>query len=171
MNDGVSVCFILLFYCVNQQVAQCGRIGRHENELELLLRIAIACVLGFAIGHERRNHNKSAGIRPHAIVALGSALMMVASKYGFADVADYDASRVAAQIVSGIGFLGAGMIFVRNNLVNGLTTAAGIWATAGVGMAMGAGLYVISIASAGMIIIAQEITHLAENENVVTILE
>ena len=112
----------------------------HGNELELLLRIAIACVLGFAIGHERRNHNKSAGIRPHAIVALGSALMMVASKYGFADVADYDASRVAAQIVSGIGFLGAG-------------------------------LYVISIASAGMIIIAQEITHLAENENVVTILE
>lgn len=100
----------------------------HGNELELLLRIAIACVLGFAIGHERRNRNKSAGIRTHAIVAMGSALMMVVSKYGFADVADYDASRVAAQIVSGIGFLGAG-------------------------------LYVISIASAGMIIIAQEITH------------
>ena len=131
----------------------------HGNELELLLRIAIACVLGFAIGHERRNRNKSAGIRTHAIVAMGSALMMVVSKYGFADVADYDASRVAAQIVSGIGFLGAGMIFVRNNLVNGLTTAAGVWATAGVGMAIGAGLYVISIASAGMIIIAQEITH------------
>ena len=123
-------------------------------QLEYLLRIAIACVLGTAIGHERRNRNKSAGIRTHAIVAMGSALMMIVSKYGFADVADHDASRVAAQIVSGVGFLGAGMIFVRNNLVNGLTTAAGIWATAGIGMAIGAGLYLIS-----MIIIAQEITH------------
>ena len=74
-------------------------------------------------------------------------------------MADYDASRVAAQIVSGVGFLGAGMIFVRNNLVNGLTTAAGIWATAGIGMAIGAGLYLISIGAAVMIIIAQEITH------------
>ena len=128
-------------------------------QLEYLLRIAIACVLGTAIGHERRNRNKSAGIRTHAIVAMGSALMMIVSKYGFADVADYDASRVAAQIVSGVGFLGAGMIFVRNNLVNGLTTAAGIWATAGIGMAIGAGLYLISIGAAVMIIIAQEITH------------
>ena len=128
-------------------------------QLEYLLRIAIACVLGTAIGHERRNRNKSAGIRTHAIVAMGSALMMIVSKYGFADVADYDASRVAAQIVSGVGFLGAGMIFVFNNLVNGLTTAAGIWATAGIGMAIGAGLYLISIGAAVMIIIAQEITH------------
>mgnify|MGYP001623285041 FL=1 len=116
-------------------------------------------MLGTAIGHERRNRNKSAGIRTHAIVAMGSALMMIVSKYGFADVADHDASRVAAQIVSGVGFLGAGMIFVRNNLVNGLTTAAGIWATAGIGMAIGAGLYLISIGAAVMIIIAQEITH------------
>lgn len=128
-------------------------------QAELLLRIAVACVLGLMIGHERKNRNKSAGVRTHAIVALGSALIMVVSKYGFADVADADGSRVAAQIVSGVGFLGTGMIFVRNNLVNGLTTAAGVWATAGIGMAAGAGLYVISIASAIMMIITQEIMH------------
>lgn len=128
-------------------------------QAELLLRIAIACALGLMIGHERKNRNKSAGIRTHAIVAMGSALIMIVSKYGFADIPDYDASRVAAQIVSGVGFLGTGVIFVRNNLVNGLTTAAGIWATAGIGMAIGAGLYVISIASAIMMIITQEIMH------------
>ena len=88
----------------------------------------------------RKNRNKSAGIRTHAIVAMGSALMMVVSKYGFADIAEigkFDGSRIAAQVVSGVGFLGAGIIFVRNNLVSGLTTSAGIWATAGVGLAMG----------------------------------
>ena len=129
---------------------------------ELLLRIAIACILGIFIGNERKNRNKSAGVRTHAIVAMGSALMMVVSKYGFADIAElgkFDGSRIAAQVVSGVGFLGAGIIFVRNNLVSGLTTSAGIWATAGVGMAMGAGLYVIGIASALMIILTQKITH------------
>lgn len=129
------------------------------TQLELLLRIAVACALGLMIGHERKNRNKSAGIRTHAIVAMGAALVMVVSKYGFSDVPGYDAARVAAQVVSGVGFLGAGVIFVRNNLVNGLTTAAGIWATAGIGLAMGSGLYVIGIASAVMIIITQEIMH------------
>ncbi len=129
------------------------------TQLELLLRIAVACALGLMIGHERKNRNKSAGIRTHAIVAMGAALVMVVSKYGFSDIPSYDAARVAAQVVSGVGFLGAGVIFVRNNLVNGLTTAAGIWATAGIGLAMGSGLYVIGIASAVMIIITQEIMH------------
>ncbi len=128
-------------------------------QAELLLRILVACLLGLMIGHERKNRNKSAGIRTHAIVAMSSALMMVVSKYGFADIPDYDASRVAAQIVSGVGFLGTGVIFVRNNLVKGLTTAAGIWATAGIGMAAGAGMYVISIVSAIMMIVVQEIMH------------
>ena len=132
------------------------------DQSELLLRIAIACVLGILIGNERKNRNKSAGVRTHAIVAMGSALMMVVSKYGFVDIMDYgkfDGARIAAQVVSGVGFLGAGIIFVRNNLVSGLTTSAGIWATAGVGLAMGAGLYVIGIASALMIILMQGITH------------
>lgn len=132
------------------------------DQSELLLRIAIACVLGILIGNERKNRNKSAGVRTHAIVAMGSALMMVVSKYGFVDIMDYgkfDGARIAAQVVSGVGFLGAGIIFVRNNLVSGLTTSAGIWATAGVGLAMGAGLYVIGITSALMIILMQGITH------------
>ena len=129
------------------------------DQLEYLLRIVISTCLGLLIGNERKNRNKSAGIRTHAIVALGAALMMVVSKYGFFDGYDADASRIAAQVVSGVGFLGAGVIFVRNNLVNGLTTAAGMWATAGVGLAMGSGMYVIGISSALLIIIVQFIMH------------
>lgn len=129
------------------------------QELEYMLRIIIATALGLIIGSERKNRNKSAGIRTHAIVALGAALIMVVSKYGFFDAKSYDAARVAAQVVSGVGFLGAGVIFVRNNLVNGLTTAAGIWATAGVGLAMGSGLYVIGICSTLLILFLQFIMH------------
>ena len=129
------------------------------GEAELMIRVGLACVLGWLIGNERKNRNKSAGTRTHAIVALGAALAMVVSKYGFQDIPDYDAARVAAQVVSGVGFLGAGIIFVRNNLVNVLTTAAGLWATASVGLAMGSGLYVIGIASALVLILMQEITH------------
>ncbi len=128
-------------------------------QLEYMLRIITAGLLGFLIGSERKNRNKSAGIRTHAIVAIGSALMMVVSKYGFPDIQNSDGARVAAQVVSGIGFLGAGVIFVRNNLVNGLTTAAGIWATAGVGLALGAGQYIVGILSAVLIIVMQTMTH------------
>lgn len=128
-------------------------------QMEYLLRIVIATVLGLIIGSERKNRNKSAGIRTHAIVALGAALMMVVSKYGFFDSEKGDAGRLAAQVVSGIGFLGAGVIFVRNNLVNGLTTAAGMWATAGVGLAMGSGMYAIGISSTLLMILTQFITH------------
>lgn len=125
-----------------------------------VLRILVAGILGACIGFERKNRNKMAGVRTHAIVALGAALMMVVSKYGFSDIVEYDASRVAAQIVSGVGFLGAGIIFVRNSSsVSGLTTAAGIWATAGVGMCMGSGLFFVSVASAVLIIVMQIIFH------------
>ena len=89
------------------------------------MRILYAVILGFAIGFERKLRFKEAGIRTHTIVCGGSALIMVVSKYAFADSPDYDASRVAAQIVSGIGFLGAGMIIYRRQAVHGLTTAAG----------------------------------------------
>ena len=115
------------------------------SDAELFLRVIVASVLGYMIGYERKNRDKSAGMRTHAIVALGAALMMVVSKYGFYDVEKVDSSRVAAQIVSGVGFLGAGVIFVRNNTVSGLTTAAGLWTTAGVGMAVGAGKYGIGV--------------------------
>ena len=109
-----------------------------------LINILLAVLLGFAIGYERKLRYKEAGIRTHTIVCAGSALIMVVSKYGFADIMEYDASRVAAQIVSGIGFLGAGIIIYRKHEIHGLTTAAGVWATAGVGMAAGAGLYVVA---------------------------
>lgn len=131
------------------------------GQWELLLRLFIACLCGFIIGVERSFRQKEAGIRTHIILALGAALMMVVSKYGFFDIAemsltglDADASRVASNIVTGISFLGAGVIFVRGGSIKGLTTAAGIWATAGIGMALGAGMYLVGIAcTAGMIVI------------------
>lgn len=130
------------------------------EQSELLLRLVIACILGMVIGFERKNRNKMAGIRTHAIVAFGAAFMMIVSKYGFEDIASYDASRIASQIVSGIGFLGAGIIFVKDNiLVSGLTTAAGIWATAGVGMSIGAGQYFIAICGGILLVVMQEILH------------
>ena len=128
-------------------------------QVEYLVRIFVAACLGLLIGSERKNRNKSAGIRTHVIVALGAALIMVVSKYGFMDVEKADAARVAAQVVSGIGFLGAGVIFVRNNLVNGLTTAAGILATAGVGLALGSGMYVVGISSALLVLFIQFVMH------------
>ena len=112
---------------------------------EWFLRILIARMCGAFIGYERRNRNKEAGIRTHSIIALGAALIMIVSKYGFPDVNEYDAARMAAQIVSGVGFLGAGVIFVRHGTVSGLTTAAGMWATAGAGSCIGAGLYDVGI--------------------------
>lgn len=126
---------------------------------ELFFRLVAACVLGGAIGFERKNRNKGAGMRTHALVCMGAALIMVTSKYGFADTANYDASRVAAQVVSGIGFLGAGIIFVRNNSISGLTTAAGIWVTSGVGLSMGAGQYFLATASTILMITVQVILH------------
>ena len=130
------------------------------DELIWLARIAYAVALGFAIGFERKLRFKEAGIRTHTIVCAGSALIMVVSKYAFSDIAEYDASRVAAQIVSGIGFLGAGMIIYRKQVVHGLTTAAGVWATAGVGMAAGGGLYIVAAGATAVLIIVQCILHM-----------
>lgn len=135
-----------------------------HTQLEYFLRIVFAAFFGAAIGFERKNRLKEAGVRTHLIVCLGSALMMVISKYGFSDIVNLagykvDPTRVAAQIVTGIGFLGAGMIFVRKQTVNGLTTAAGVWATAGIGMAIGSGLYFIGMVSAVLIIFLQIVLH------------
>lgn len=117
--------------------------GNLEFTAELLARIILAAFCGIAIGYERMNHFKAAGVKTHMIVGMSAALMMIVSKYGFSDSNSFDAARVAAQIVSGVGFLGAGIIYKKNQMVQGLTTAAGIWATAGVGMALGSGLYYI----------------------------
>ena len=141
-----------------------------EFQMVCVVRLLLASVCGFAIGIERTNRLKDAGMRTHLIVCMASALMVIVSKYGFFDIAGYaeffkvDASRVAANIVSGVSFLGAGIIFVRNRSITGLTTAAGIWATSGIGMAMGAGQYVIAIAGTAIIIIAQSLLH---NEHII----
>lgn len=127
--------------------------------IELILRLVIAAICGYVIGSERNTRRKEAGIRTHIIVAIASCLMMEISKYGFADIGDFDGARLAAQVVSGIGFLGAGMIFVHKNTVKGLTTAAGIWATSGIGMAIGAGMYMIGIVTTALIMILQVFFH------------
>lgn len=131
---------------------------------EWLLRLIVAGACGFAIGYERNNRRKEAGVRTHLIVALGAALIMIVSKYAFADMlgmsgVSLDPSRIAAQVVSGIGFLGAGMIFVRNQSVNGLTTAAGIWTTAGIGMAIGGQLYIVGVGATVLVVVAQIVLH------------
>ncbi len=130
-----------------------------ECEWIYLLRIVIACLCGGIIGIERTLRQKDAGFRTHLIVALGSALMMVISKYGFADSPDYDAARVASNVITGISFLGAGMIFVKGANIKGLTTAAGIWATSAVGMAVGSGLYITGIVSTILLVIIQIVFH------------
>ncbi len=130
------------------------------GELHYLVSVLLSVVLGFAIGYERKLRFKEAGIRTHTIVCAGSALIMVVSKYGFGDSIEADASRVAAQIVSGIGFLGAGIIIYRKHEIHGLTTAAGVWATSGVGMAAGAGLYIVAAGATVIIIAVQCLFHL-----------
>lgn len=128
------------------------------TELYNFIGVLVAALLGFLIGYERKLRHKEAGIGTHTIVCIGSALIMVVSKYGFSGEAD--AARVAAQIVSGIGFIGAGIIAYRQQKIHGLTTAAGVWATAGVGMAAGAGLYVIAVCATALIIAVQCLFHI-----------
>ncbi len=110
--------------------------------------VILACICGAIIGYERSMHMKSAGIRTHVIVCGASALLMIVSKYGFTEFYGAEAAdpaRIAAQVVSGISFLGAGVIFKDGNAIKGLTTAAGIWATAAIGLSIGAGMPVIGV--------------------------
>ena len=115
----------------------------------MVIRLVIAVALGSVIGLERELKNQAAGLRTHIAVVLGAALIMIISKYGFTDVIinTKDPARLAAQVVSGIGFLGAGMIIVNRNRVRGLTTAASLWTTAAIGLGVGAGCYVPSVAA------------------------
>ena len=122
---------------------------------EMVLRLALAGVLGGVIGAEREYRGKVAGTRTHLLVALGSALMLLVSQHGFG--AQGDPGRVAAQIVSGIGFIGAGAIMVDRKSVHGLTTAAGIWVAAGIGMATAAGLYGLAIATTILALVGLEV--------------
>ena len=127
-----------------------------KTEGEWVLRLVCAAIVGALIGYERHSQSKEAGIRTHAIVALSSAVFMLISKYGFSDTNPGDPARLAAQVVSGIGFLGAGIIFVRHNMIQGMATAAGIWATSAVGLAFGAGMYFVA-ALAGLLMIGIQV--------------
>lgn len=134
------------------------------SQSDYLLRVLVAALCGLVIGYEREARLKLAGIRTHTIIAMAAALMVVVSKYGFFDVitvdgVSVDASRVAASVVSGIGFLGAGIILNHKNSISGLTTSAGTWATLGIGMAIGAGMWVLGIGSTAMLLVIQFLFH------------
>ena len=139
-----------------------------ESNIQYVIRLVIACICGMIIGIERKSRAKEAGIRTHCLVACASALMMIISKYAYDDIlggsfansVGLDPSRVASGVVSGIGFLGAGMIFVQKRTITGLTTAAGIWATSGIGMAIGSGMYFIGCLATVIIISVQFIFHI-----------
>jgi len=133
----------------------------------MIFRMLVSCMCGIAIGFERKNRAKEAGVRTHCIVACASAMMMIISKYGFEDLiqmyttADVrlDPSRMAQGIVTGVGFLGAGIIYVQRSNICALTTAAGLWATSGIGMAIGGGMYIIGFSATLIILAAQLILH------------
>ncbi|HEX5411530.1 MAG TPA: MgtC/SapB family protein [Terriglobia bacterium] len=121
----------------------------------IALRLVVATVLSAIVGIDRERLERAAGLRTHAMVGLGAALFMVLSAFGFHDILGtpnmtLDPSRIAAQIVSGIGFLGAGLIIIRREEVRGLTTAASIWVVAAVGAAAGAGMYLVAVTTAGL---------------------
>lgn len=124
--------------------------------IDITLRLLIAMLLGGVIGIEREYRSKDAGFRTHFLVALGSALFCIVSQYGFGfDLKD--SSRVAAQVVSGIGFLGAGTIIFQRNVVRGLTTAAGLWVTAAIGLACGSGMFAAATIATVLIIVGLEV--------------
>jgi putative Mg2+ transporter-C (MgtC) family protein len=130
---------------------------------QYVLTIFVGAILGGAIGLEREYRSKEAGFRTHFLVGLGSALFMVLSMHGFDGfegqpgvIIQRDPARMAAQVVSGIGFIGAGTIIFQRNVVKGLTTAAGLWVTAAIGLACGGGMYILSIASTLMVLVGLE---------------
>lgn len=112
---------------------------------EMIYKLTLAVLLGMAVGFEREHRRKAAGLRTYALVALGAALFTIMSVTSSLGAPYFDPSRIASQVVVGIGFIGAGIIFLRGNRVEGLTTAAGLWATAAIGMAAGFGFYAIAI--------------------------
>ena len=134
-----------------------------DQYFDFILRLVVASLMGVVIGLEREYRSKEAGYRTHFLVALGSALMMIVSQYGFndvlkADLVRLDPSRLAAQVVSGIGFIGAGtIILLQKQIVRGLTTAAGIWATSGIGLAIGAGMFTIGVTATVLFLIGVEV--------------
>ena len=141
-----------------------------EQILCLMARIVVASICGMVIGWEREKRLKSAGLRTHMLVAMAASLMMIISKYGFLDVVylssvQVDVSRMASGVVQAIGFLGAGVIFVKRDNIIGVTTAAGLWATVGIGLSIGCGFYVIGISCTILMLIIQYVMHIQEHKS------
>lgn len=154
----------------------------------VIIRLLLATFLGAVIGFEREYHAKEAGVRTHLLVALGSCLFMIISVYGFdfmldQDHVSFDPSRIASQVVTGIGFIGAGTIILQKQMVRGLTTAAGLWVTAAIGLACGNGMYIIAAVTTVIVLVSlglinvylpyfsqkeRHITFLAEDYEVMT---
>lgn len=122
----------------------------------LIIRLVVACLLAFIVGLDREYRAKDAGLKTHFLVSLGSALFMIISRYGFDNSTQVDFSRVAASVVSGIGFIGAGTIIFQKQIVRGLTTAASLWSVSGIGMAAGAGMYAVAVAATLLTLIGLE---------------
>lgn len=135
------------------------------SDYEVIIRLIVAGVIGGLVGIERELNNRPAGLRTHVLVSVGASLIMLVSKYGFADIgfSNSDPARLAAQVVSGIGFLGAGTIIMQGNIVHGLTTAASLWTSAGIGLAIGAGYYIGGIACAVIMLFTLVILRIIEN--------
>lgn len=128
---------------------------------DFVWRLVLAAIFGTIIGLDREYREKEAGFRTHFLVSLGSALMMIVSQYGFSKILTHDGvsldpSRIAAQVVSGIGFIGAGTIIFNHQIVRGLTTAASLWATAGIGLTAGAGMSWLALAATILTLVALE---------------
>ncbi len=125
----------------------------------VIIRLLLATFLGAVIGFEREYHAKEAGVRTHLLVALGSCLFMIISVYGFdfmldRDHVSFDPSRIASQVVTGIGFIGAGTIILQKQMVRGLTTAAGLWVTAAIGLACGNGMYIVAVVTTVIVLVS-----------------
>lgn len=145
-----------------------------QNEIvQLAIRLLAAAALGAVIGYEREFRGKGAGVRTHMLVCIGACLFMLISKYGFGDSARFDAARVAAGVVSGIGFLGGGLIIkTKSNVITGLTTAAGLWVTGAIGMGAGSGMVGMAAISTLLLLFCMEILnawHFKLGDRIVTV--
>ncbi len=135
--------------------------------VEIMYRITLAAFLGMMIGLEREHRRKPAGLRTYTLVALGATLFSVLSGSGFQSVlgtSSFDPSRIASQVVVGIGFIGGGLIFLKGDKMEGLTTAAGLWATAAIGMAIGFGFYAVGIYASFLVLVTLSVLRVLENK-------
>ena len=127
--------------------------------LQLSIRLIVATFIGAVIGYERQLRSKDAGIRTHVLVAVGAALFMIISQYGFYEALKFDAARIAAGVVSGISFIGGGIIIKQQSKVSGLTTAAGLWVTGAIGLSVGCGMYELAVLASIIVLVCMEVVN------------